>query len=94
MEEVLGRLGKGTGDITYGFAEVEKASAYGAVEKLLVADTTLREIPDEKRKALEKIMKEVEKKGGQIMVISTEHESGTQLLSLGGVAALLRFPLG
>jgi protein pelota len=94
MEEVLARLGKGRGDITYGFVEVEKASAYGAVEKLLVADTTLRETPDEKRKALEKIMKEVEEKGGHIMVISTEHEAGTELLSLGGVAALLRFPLG
>ncbi len=94
MEEVLARLGKGRGDITYGFTEVENASAYGAVEKLLVADTTLREIPDEKRRALEKIMKGVEEKGGQIMVISTEHEAGTELLSLGGVAALLRFPLG
>ena len=94
IEEVLARLGKGRGDITYGFVEVEKASAYGAVEKLLVADTTLRETPDEKRKALEKIMKEVEEKDGQIMVISTEHEAGTELLSLGGVAALLRFPIG
>jgi len=85
MEEVLARLGKGRGDITYGFAEVEK---------LLVADITLREVSDDKRKALEKIMKEVEEKGGQIMVISTEHEAGTELLSLGGIAALLRFPLG
>jgi len=92
MEEVLARLGKG-GEVTYGFSEVEKASAYGAVEKLLVADTILREVSDEKRKAFEKIMKEVEEKGGQIMVISTEHEAGTQLLSLGGVAALLRFPV-
>jgi len=94
MEEALARLGKGRRDITYGFVEVEKASAYGAIEKLLVADTTLRETPDEKRKALEKTMKEVEEKGGQIMVISTEHEAGTQLLSLGGVVALLRFPVG
>jgi len=93
MEEVLARLGKGRGDITYGFVEVEKASAYGAVEKLLVADTALREISDERRKALEKIMKEAEERGGQVMVISTEHEAGTELLSLGGVAALLRFPL-
>ena len=93
MEEVLARLGRGKGDITYGFEEVEKASIYGAVEKLLVADATLREIPDEKRRALEKIMKGVEEKGGQIMVISTEHEAGTKLLSLGGVAALLRFSL-
>jgi len=93
MEEVLERLGKGRGDVSYGFADVEKASAYGAVEKLLVADATLRESPEEKRKALENLMKEAEEKGGQIMLISTEHEAGTKLLSLGGVAALLRFPL-
>jgi len=94
MEEFLARLGKGRRDATYGFEEVEKASAYGAVDKLLVADTTLRESPDEKRKGLERIMKEVEEKGGKIMIISTEHEAGTELVSLGGVAALLRFPLG
>lgn len=94
MEEVLARLGKGRGNVTYGFAEVEKASAYGAVERLLVADATLRESPDEKRKALEKLMKEVEERGGRITIVSTEHEAGTKLLSLGGVAALLRFPVG
>jgi len=93
MEEVLARLGKGRGDVTYGFDEVEKASGYGAVERLLVADVTLRESPDEKRKALEKLIKEVEEKGGRIIIISTEHEAGTKLLSLGGVAALLRFPV-
>jgi protein pelota len=66
---------------------------YGAVEKLLVADSALRETTEEKRRQLEKLMKQVEEARGAIMVISTEHEAGTKLLSLGGVAALLRFPL-
>lgn len=93
MEEVLSRLGKGRGDITYGFDEVEKSTNYGAVDKLLVADTTLRETPEEKRRTLETIMKRVEEAGGEVMVLSTEHEAGTNLLSLGGIAALLRFPI-
>jgi protein pelota len=93
MEEFLARLGKGKEDATYGLDEVEKATTYGAVEKLLVADSTLRETTDENRRALEKIMKNVEDARGTIMVLSTEHEAGTKLLSLGGVAALLRFPL-
>ena len=93
MEEFLARLGKGKQNVTYGFSDVEKAANYGAVEKLLVADSTLRETTDEKRIALEKIMKTVEATRGEIMVISTEHEAGTKLLSLGGVAALLRFQL-
>ena len=93
MEEVLARLGKGRGDVTYGFDDVERSTNYGAVEKLLVADTTLRETTDEKRRALETIIIRVEDAAGEVMVLSTEHEAGTKLLSLGGVAALLRFPL-
>ncbi len=94
MEEVLARLGKSSRDVTYGFAEVEKASSYGAVETLLVADVTLREMAEEERTALERVMKTAEDKGGHVVVISTEHEAGAKLLSLGGMAALLRFPIG
>ncbi|MCW8802629.1 MAG: mRNA surveillance protein pelota [Candidatus Bathyarchaeota archaeon] len=93
MEEFLARLGRGKSTITYGFEDVEKAANFGAIEKLLVADLTLRETEDEQRLALESIMKNVEDARGEIMVMSTEHEAGTKLLSLGGVAALLRFPL-
>jgi len=93
MEEFMARLGKGNSTVTYGFGDVEKAANYGAVEKLLVADSTLRETTDEKRITLEKLIKTVEDTRGEIMILSTEHEAGTKLLSLGGVAALLRFPL-
>ena len=93
VEEALKRLGRGRGDITYGFTEVKKASMFGAVEKLLLADSTLRDASNDKRRALEKLMREVEERGGQIIVISTEHEAGVKLLALGGIAALLRFPV-
>ncbi len=93
MEEVLTRLGKGRSDVTYGFVNVEKASMYGAVEKLLLADINLRGATDVERLALEGIMRDVENKGGWIMVLSTEHEAGKKLVSMGGIAALLRFSL-
>ena len=92
VEEFLARLGRGKADATYGFDEVEKATNYGAVEKLLVADVTLRDTTYEKRRLLEQLMKNVEKARGEVVVISTEHEAGQKLLSLGGVVALLRFP--
>ena len=38
-------------------------------------------------------MREVEKRNANVTVISTEHEAGAKLLSLGGIAALLRFPI-
>jgi protein pelota len=94
MEEVLSRLGKGRMDVTYGFDEVKKASTIGAVNKMLIADVTLREASDDKRMLLENIMRDAEEKRGEIIVLSVEHEAGEKLLSLGGVAALLRFPVG
>ncbi|MBN1784450.1 MAG: mRNA surveillance protein pelota [Candidatus Bathyarchaeota archaeon] len=93
IEELLARLGRGKNDATYGFTEVEKAVNYGAVEKLLVADSSLRETTNENRRIMEKLMKNVEDARGTVMVMSTEHEAGAKLLSLGGIAALLRFPI-
>lgn len=93
IEEVMKRLGKGEGTITYGLEAVEKAVLMGAVEKLVLADTTLRDADEDQRLKLEELMREVEKRNASITVISTEHEAGSKLLSLGGIAALLRFPI-
>ena len=93
IEEILKRLGKGESNVTYGMKEVENAAQSGAVEKLVLADTMLREASDEGRLLVEDLMKKVEQKGGNIIIISTEHEAGTKLIALGGIAALLRFAL-
>jgi protein pelota len=94
VEEVLKRLGKSESNVTYGFEEVEKAAKLGAVEKLVLADAVLRGADEQKRLLIEGIMRTVERKGGgTTMIVSTEHESGSKLLALGGVAALLRYPL-
>lgn len=94
VEEVLARLGRSATDVTYGTNDVARAAEFGAVERLLVADTILRETSDLDRATIENIMRKVEAKGGQVTVISTEHEAGAKLQGLGGVAALLRFPIG
>jgi protein pelota len=93
MEEVMKRLGKGEATITYGLGMVGNAVKIGAVEKLVLADTLLRESQDEQRLHLEGLMRDVEQRRGNVTVISTEHEAGAKLLSLGGIAALLRFPV-
>jgi protein pelota len=93
MEEVMKRLGKGEATITYGLAEVENAVKMCAVEKLIVADTMLRDSEEEQRLHLEKLLHAVEQRRGSVAVVSTEHEAGAKLLALGGIAALLRFPV-
>jgi protein pelota len=93
MEEVMKRLGKGEGTVTYGLNAVENAVKMGAVEKLILADTTIRDAEEQQRLMLEELMREAEKRGAKVAVISTEHEAGAKLLALGGIAALLRFPV-
>ena len=93
MEEVMKRLGKGEGTVTYGLDAVENAVKMGAVEKLVLADTRLRDAEEQQRLKLEELMREVENHRATVTVISTEHEAGAKLLSLGGIVALLRFPI-
>lgn len=94
VEEVLRRLGKGRGDIAYGLSDVERAVSMGAVEEMLITDEMFRESSGEEISALEKLIREVEEKGGRVRIISVEHEAGLKMKSLGGIAALLRYPIG
>ena len=52
---------------------------------------------ERKRIAAERAVKaaaeKAEQQRGFVSIVSTEHEGGTKLLSLGGIAALLRFPI-
>jgi protein pelota len=93
MEEVLKRLGKGEGTVTYGLTSVEEAVQMGAIEKLIVADTAIRDAEDDQRLKLETLMRDVEKQNAKVTVISTEHEAGSKLFSLGGLVALLSFQI-
>jgi protein pelota len=93
VEEILERLGKEDNKVTYGLEQTETANSLGAIEKLMILDYTIRSTLDEERLKLEKLMTEVEMRKGQVIIISVEHEAGKKLLALGGVAALLRFPI-
>ncbi len=88
IEQLMAEIAKG-GLATYGVAEVGRAASVGAVEKLLVADELLRS----NRADVEGLLEGARKTRGEVVVVSTEHDAGRQLLALGGVAALLRFRL-
>ena len=59
----------------------------GAAETMLVIDEMVRQ------RDIENLMDQVENMGGKVMIISSEHNGGKQLTSLGGIAALLRYGL-
>lgn len=86
IEELLNRIGAGR-PVAYGKQEVAEAIAYGAVQYLLVADQLLRDTE------VEVLLEEAERRRATIIVFSAAFEPGKQLTALGGVAALLRFPI-
>ena len=82
------------GNNSYGIDSVKKAAEAGAIEKLLVADEVIHELREQNKfEVLDKIMKDVDKKKGEVHIISTENEPGKRLQGISGVAAILRFKL-
>ncbi len=94
IEEILENVGKGNGLGVYGPDDVQRAVQYGAVEELLITDKKLREGTEKERRRMDQLIRDTEKTRGNFHIVSTEHPAGDQLENLGGIAALLRFPIG
>jgi len=87
MGEFLKRVSKGE-PVAYGRADVKNAGECGAIEKILVVDTLIRD------PVIAGMMEKAELSDAGVVVFSTVFEPGKQLDALGGVAALLRYRIG
>lgn len=85
LEEIAKSSNNSSSLVAYGKKQVKLAINAGAVKKLLVLDKLVRS------EKLENYMDMVENMSGEVLVISSEHEGGNQLESLGGMAAILRY---
>ncbi len=79
-------LNKRQNYVAYGLSEVKKAIDLGAVEEFLVSE-------DVDVKLATELSEKVESYGGRWLLISTDTAEGKQLVALGGVGAILRFPI-
>lgn len=86
VERLLEEIKK-EGLYAYGSQEVSSALDLGAVETLLVSDPHLR------KEGTEDLLRRAEKARSKIVIVSTYHEAGKKLQSLGGIASLLRFKI-
>jgi len=93
VDEVFKRLGQETGTVTYGLENVKKALEMGAIDTLLISDNQISIEDLEKRAMIDKLVDENLKMKGNTVIMSIHHESGEQLAQLGGIVALLRYPL-
>lgn len=93
VEKLLEGIAKKSA-VAYGLTQTKKAVEAGAIEQLLVTDTLISKHRQANTFAeLDSLMKTVDKQSGSIVVISGEHEGGTKLNGLGGIAAFLRYKI-
>ncbi|KAK3170169.1 hypothetical protein OEA41_009555 [Lepraria neglecta] len=98
MNDFMDLLFKDDGRAAYGPGEVEQAVEKGAVGRgggiLLISDSLFRsQDVGVRRRWVSLVDKVRETEGGEVRVLSSTHESGKQLEGLGGIAAMLTFPL-
>ena len=84
---LLEEIAQNSSKVAYGLTETTNAINLGAVEKLFILDKMVA------TNNLGQQMDMVENMKGEVMVISSEHDGGKQLESLGGIAAILRYAL-
>ncbi len=87
INDMLKLLSTNPDIVVYGKDEVNNAVNMGAVSKLLIRDLNMTD------EGMESLMNLTENMGGKVSIISSEHEGGEQLNALGGVAAILRYPI-
>ncbi|KAK2734044.1 Translation factor pelota [Myotisia sp. PD_48] len=98
MDSFLTHLRKDTNRATYGPREVESAVDQGAVSRgggvLLISNRLFRAQDVRERQRWVTLVDRVrDVEGGEVRVLSSDHESGRRLDGLGGVAAILSFPI-
>lgn len=98
MDDFNEQLRKETNKATYGPREVEHAVDQGAVGPgggvLIISNRLFRSQDVAERKRWVALVDRVrDVAGGEVRVLSSEHESGKRLDGLGGIAALLTFPV-
>lgn len=87
LQQFLETLGKDPNKVTYGLEITRQALEMSAVEKLIIIDGT---ISDDK---LEELFKLQEESKAQMCLVTDKTPEGAQMKGLGGVGAILRYPL-
>ncbi len=86
VQEFLTKMMEDHSKVAYGEVEVTKALEMSAVDILLVSE----EIGEDKILHYEEL---AQNGGSEMKIISTETREGVQLKNMGGIAAILRFPI-
>lgn len=93
LQNFFGLLNSDPDRAFYGFNHCKHANENLAIEYLMVADSLIRDADVKVRKGYVDLIDSVKKNNGLVYIFSALHVSGDQLNQLGGIAAVLRYPM-
>lgn len=93
IEEIMQLFATNSDLIAIGYDEISNAVEHGSIKELFCADILIRGATKEKKLQIEQILNGVEKVGGKIHILSSEHSTGQQIIDLGALVAILRYKI-
>lgn len=93
MDTFLKQLNLADDTTALGEEFVIKCAKDGAIKDLYVTDNYIRMLPLDKRLQFLELKDQLEQSGVEVVVFSVRHQSGEQLQELGGIAAILKYPV-
>ncbi|NHJ20280.1 MAG: mRNA surveillance protein pelota [Candidatus Lokiarchaeota archaeon] len=93
IEDIMQLFSTNSDLIAIGFNEISNAIEKGAIKELFCVDVLIRGVSKEEKLQIEQILNGVEKIGGEIHILSSEHPTGQQIIDLGSLVAILRYKI-
>ncbi len=93
LAELMKRASRDPSLIAVGVDEVLAVSRMGAAEAVVVTDDTLFALDDEVREKAVRAVEEADKRGARVVIVPQQSPPGERLRLMGGIAAVLRFPV-
>lgn len=93
LDKALETMARNPDVVTYGVRPVEELAPTGAVKTLLVSERLLKNLRNEELDKFLDAIKEVERRGGRVVFISSGFENLDRISGFGGVIAILRYPV-
>lgn len=93
LDELLATLGRDPRMTAIGLEETLAAAQARALRDVLVNDELLSTYDEELRESVERVLESADEQRAGIVIIPVTTPAGERLSGMGGIAALLRFPL-
>ena len=91
IDQVMAMANKKSRKFSMGYEETKKANEFGAIDSLVFSDIIIQQVEEQK---VMDFLNDAESRGAKSFSVDSTTDVGLRVSGLGGIIALLRFPVG